>query len=204
VSAEIGGIHVSRETFERLEHYLALLNKWNPRINLVSPTTLAEAWTRHFIDSAQIFNLAEGVSDNWVDMGTGGGFPGMVIAIISAELQSNRQITMIESDQRKCAFLRNVARETGVGVQVLSKRIDQVEPQNAGVVSARALASLPQLLGFAGRHMATDGIALFPKGRSWREEIAEARLSYSFQHEAIESKTNPEAVVLRIGEIEHV
>ena len=204
MSAEIGGIHVSRETFERLEHYLALLNKWNPKINLVSPTTLAEAWTRHFIDSAQVFDLAGGNSATWVDMGTGGGFPGMVIAIMSAELQPNREMTMIESDQRKCAFLRNVAREAGVRAQVLSKRIDQVEPQNAGVVSARALAALPQLLDFARRHMAPDGIALFPKGQSWREEIAKARLSYSFQHEAIESKTNPEAVVLRIGEIEHV
>lgn len=201
---DIGGLNVSRETNERLEHYLAMLRKWNPRINLVAPSTLADAWTRHFIDSVQIHDLAPATSGNWLDIGSGGGFPGMVIAILAQEFAPERQITLIESDQRKCVFLRSVARETNVPVTVIAKRIDQVDPLHQSVLSARALAALPDLLGFADRHLAADGVALFSKGRRWRAEIDEAARSWRFQHEVFESKTDPEAVVLRIGEIEHV
>ena len=104
---------VSRETMQRLDVYKSLLTKWNPKINLVSRSTLAEMDTRHFQDSAQILDLSDSSATNWVDMGSGGGFPGLVIALLAPELRPELNMTLIESDQRKCSFLRTVARESG-------------------------------------------------------------------------------------------
>ena len=134
---------VSRETQERLEIYGDLLTKWNPRINLVSKKSLDEMWTRHFADSAQIFALAPHSVDHWVDMGSGGGFPGLVVAILGQDGGSPRRMTLIESDARKAAFLRVVIRETGLTATVLNERIEKAAPQSANVLSARALTDLP-------------------------------------------------------------
>lgn len=203
-SAKDVGVNVSRETLDRLEHYLALLNKWNPKINLVSPNTLVEAWTRHFVDSAQIFNLVPENTSSWVDLGTGGGFPGMVVAILGKELNPDLEVSMVESDVRKCAFLRTVARETGINATVYNKRIEAVDPLNADVVSARALAALPLLLELSTRHVKSGGKLLFPKGMRWKSEVEEARKSWTFALENHTSVTDPNAVILEIGEITHV
>ena len=135
----VPGFDVSRETFERLEKLQELLTKWNPRINLVSKATLDDAWERHILDSVQVFTALGRDFRHWTDIGSGGGFPGLVIAILMNEKNPDAKLTMIESDQRKCAFLRTVLRETGVSGTVLSKRIEQAEPQNADVVSARGV-----------------------------------------------------------------
>lgn len=127
---------VSRETLERLEHYQALLKKWTRKINLVSPETVAEAEMRHFRDSAQLFQHVRNAPARWVDLGSGGGFPGLVIAILAAGDSWETKFTLIESDQRKAAFLRTVSRETSVPVEVVSKRIEEVPPCVAEVVSA--------------------------------------------------------------------
>lgn len=198
------GLDVSRETFGRLEHYVDLLNKWNPKINLVSPNTLREAWTRHFVDSAQIFHLAPAQTKVWADFGTGGGFPGMVIAILAAELNPDMQMTMVESDVRKCAFLRSVARETGVQVTVSNARIEALDPLKADVISARALASLPLLLEFSTTHSKNGGKLIFPKGMKWKTEVEEAVKSWTFSLETHTSVTDPNAVILEIGELVHV
>lgn len=197
-------LDVSRETLERLKTYEALLKKWNPAINLVSKSTLADAWTRHFIDSAQIFGLAAPNARRWIDLGSGGGFPGMVIAILAAEKNPNLKVTLVESDQRKATFLRNVARETGVEAEVIAKRIEAVDPLEADVLSARALASLDQLLSFAERHMCPSGIALFPKGTSHQQELAQANESWQFECDITPSRTQPDAVILSIGGIARV
>jgi 16S rRNA (guanine527-N7)-methyltransferase len=198
------GLDVSRETFGRLEHYVELLNKWNPKINLVSPNTLREAWTRHFVDSAQIYRLASEKTKIWADFGSGGGFPGMVVAILAAELNPDLQVTLVESDVRKCAFLRSVARETGVQVTVSNQRIETLEPLNADVISARALASLPLLFEFSTRHVKNGGKLLFPKGMKWKTEVEEAVKSWTFSLETHTSVTDPNAVILEIGELVHV
>ncbi|WP_417250102.1 16S rRNA (guanine(527)-N(7))-methyltransferase RsmG [Celeribacter sp.] len=198
----VAGLSVSRETIERLEAYLALLRKWNPAINLVSKNTLDAAWERHFIDSAQLFALAPKGEGHWVDLGTGGGFPGMVCAIISAEVTPERTFTMIESDQRKATFLRTVAREVEVPVTVLSERVEQAHPANAQVLSARALASLADLIGFAHRHLASDGVAFFPKGARHANELAESQKSWRFKYQEHPSVTDAEAVIFEIGDIE--
>lgn len=200
----LSSLDVSRETSDRLRLLANLLLKWNPRINLVSKSTLETLWTRHILDSAQIFDLVPHPVGHWVDIGSGGGFPGLVVAILAAEKDPSQTTTLIESDQRKCAFLRTVLRETGVSGAVLTKRIEQAEPQDADVLSARALADLSQLYEFAERHLSKSGTALFPKGVTWQKELREAEESWSFSHEVITSKSEPEAVILKLGDIRRV
>ena len=175
-------LNVSRETFERLEHYVALLHKWNPKINLVSRGTLQDVWERHIRDSLQVFEAAEGLTGAWVDLGSGGGLPGLVVALAQ---RPGFSVTLVESDQRKAAFLRTVLRETGSTGTVIAER-------------------LPQLLGFCERHLAQEGVALLPKGITWKNEVAEAQKSFSFHCEAIKSCTQEGAVILRIREISRV
>lgn len=195
---------VSRETRERLDAYADLLRRWNPRINLVSASTLDDLWTRHFRDSAQLFDLAPGSPRAWVDLGSGGGFPGMVIAILAVERLPDLRVTLVESDRRKAAFLRTVAREAGVKVDVLAERIESARPLAADVISARALAPLHRLLQLSGRHLAPGGTALFPKGAGWRREVEEALEHWSFRCEEIASETSPDAAILRLGGIRRV
>ncbi|KPA19835.1 Ribosomal RNA small subunit methyltransferase G [Shimia sp. SK013] len=200
----LADLDVSRETSERLRTLADLLTKWNPRINLVSKSSIADLWTRHILDSAQIFRLAPPNTSHWVDIGSGGGFPGLVVALMMEESGAPKSVTLIESDQRKCAFLRTVLRETGVKAKVITARIEQAEPQNASILSARALADLPLLFDFAERHLALDGTALFPKGATWEKEVAAAKESWSFQADVIQSKTEPQAVILKVGELKRV
>lgn len=188
----------------RLERYAALLEKWNPKINLVARSTLKDLWDRHFVDSAQVFAHAPDGAKSWVDLGSGGGFPGLVIAILAAEKAPDMQVTLVESDTRKSAFLRTVIREAGISARVIDDRIEKIPPLQADVVSARALADLTTLLGFAAHHLAKGGIALFPKGVNWEKEVSEARQKWRFGCERFTSETDAAAVVLRIEGIEHV
>ena len=193
-------VDVSRETLARLDCYAALLTKWNPAINLVAPSTLGQIWIRHFLDSAQLLEIApEG--QVWLDIGTGGGFPGLIVAILAAEKRPDLRVTCIESDLRKATFLRTVVRETGIKAEVISKRIEQVEPLDADILSARALASLTQLLGFAERHLSPNGRALFLKGANHAAELQEALEMWSFRADTYPSKTSSEAVILSLGDI---
>ncbi|MDE3029387.1 MAG: 16S rRNA (guanine(527)-N(7))-methyltransferase RsmG [Paracoccaceae bacterium] len=188
----------------RLDLYSALLEKWNPVINLVSKSTLAETWTRHFLDSAQIFDLCPQNAQSWADLGSGGGFPGLVIAILGAERVPNLRVTLVESDVRKATFLNTVAREVGVSVAIRPDRIESLPPLASDVLSARALAPLDQLLSFAARHLAAGGVALFPKGASYADELAKARENWAFSVEETQSKTDPNAVILGIKGFAHV
>jgi len=194
--------NVSRETYERLSIYENLLQKWTARINLVASGTLPDVWKRHFADSAQLWKIGQDGSQAWADLGSGGGFPGAVIAIIAAEARPDMIVTLVESDQRKAVFLRTVARETGVALNVIAGRIEEIDPLNADVISARALGSLDELLKYAMRHLASDGIALFMKGAKADEEIATALDRWRFRCEKIASITDPTAVILKIGDIE--
>ncbi len=191
------GSSVSRETIERLETYVDLVHRWNPRINLVSRNSLKDIWTRHILDSVQVYQCA-GAFKTWVDLGSGGGFPGMVCAIMAIDTAPDAKFTLVESDQRKSAFLRSVARECRANCTVISKRIENVEPLQADVLSARALADLKVLLSFCDRHLGKTGIALLPKGASWKKELEAAREEWNFECEPITSLTEPQAVILRI------
>jgi 16S rRNA (guanine527-N7)-methyltransferase len=197
------GETVSRETLEKLRAFEDLVKKWTTKINLISKSTIPDIWNRHIIDSAQLFSLAPS-SGHWVDLGSGGGFPGIVAAIMTQGTQMPHHLTLVESDQRKCAFLRTAIRELSLDVEVISKRIEDISPLEADVLSARALADLETLLGFSQRHLLPGGTALFPKGARWKNEDQEARIRWSYDSEPIISKTDPNAAILKIKNISHV
>ena len=196
-------LNVSRETMERLRIFEDVIQKWNPKINLVSRKSLQDLWTRHITDSIQVFRSVT-PAGHWVDLGSGGGFPGLLIAIIAADENPELEVTLIESDQRKSAFLRNAARECGARCNVISRRIEQADPQNANILSARALADLSLLLEFAERHLSIDGICLFPKGITWKKELEQAELKWSFDVEPITSLTEADAAILKIKGVTRV
>lgn len=196
-------LDVSRETIEKLKQFEALVRKWNPKINLVSKSSLDNLWSRHIVDSIQVIRTLN-PKGKWVDLGSGGGFPGLVVALFASTELPDLTVTLIESDQRKAAFLRNAARECQATCTVLSKRIEQVEPQCADILSARALADLAKLLEFSERHLKPDGTALFPKGITWEKEVEDARLKWSFDIEVIKSITEPNASILKIKGVTRV
>lgn len=198
----LAGRAVSRETMERLKTYEALLRKWNPAINLVSRPSLDRLWDRHFVDSAQIFDLYPAERGMWADLGAGGGFPGLVVAILAAERKPDLSVVLIESDQRKAAFLSAVAREVGLAVRVLPQRIEATPALGAEVVSARALAPLVRLLDHAALHLGPGGLALLPKGATYRIELSQALEKWRFSYETTQSVTDPSAVILSIRDIE--
>lgn len=200
----LGRLDVSRETIDQLKGIETLLTKWNPAINLVSKASLPNAWARHILDSAQIYEIAPPKVDHWVDLGSGGGFPGLIIAIIAAELDPTRRITLVESDQRKATFLRQAAQSVGVSVSVLAERIESLPSLGADVLSARALAPLPDLCGFAVRHLARNGLALFPKGATFKDEVAQAGRSWRYDLTVHPSETDSSAVILALKAIQHV
>lgn len=193
---------VSRETTLRLTQFAALVRKWNPKINLVSPKTLDQLESRHIADSQQVFDFAGGTSGHWVDLGSGGGFPGLVVAICAAEAAPNLHVTLVESDQRKSAFLMTAARELGLKVKVLAQRIEAVEPLQADVLSARALAPLTDLLWMTERHLASGGIAIFPKGERHAIEVEEAQKIWRFDMEMAQSCTDDSARLLKLRNIQ--
>jgi 16S rRNA (guanine527-N7)-methyltransferase len=198
-----GGVQVGPVTLDRLELYLRLLEKWNPAINLVSAATLPDAWHRHIIDSLQFLEASPHQSGRWVDLGSGGGFPGLVVAIAAADRRPDLRVTLVEADKRKAEFLRTVSRETEVPVTVLTERIEKLAPQRADVLSARALSPLAQLVAYASVHLGPGGVALFAKGANWQSEVLAARAHWTFDLKEHASMTDPTAVILEIHGIEH-
>lgn len=198
------GIDVSRETSERLESFAALLRKWNGAINLVSKSTLDDLWSRHILDSAQLATFFPEGKATWADLGSGGGLPGLVLAIMAHDLKPELSFQLVEADQRKATFLRHVVRELALNVTVSSERIENLPPIGADVLSARALAPLSALCGHAVRHLCPGGIAIFPKGSNSADEIADARKLWSFDVEAFPSLTSDEAAILHMKLIRHV
>lgn len=197
-------LNVSRETLARMEAMLALVERWTPAINLVAAGSLPVAWQRHVLDSAQLFLNLPDSARHWVDFGSGAGFPGLVVAILAAEQRPDLRVTLVESDKRKAAFLIQAARELGLKTSVLSRRAEDLPPQAADVVSARALASLTDLLALVQPHLNSEGLALFPKGARAQEELAEARKAWSFDIESQPSQTDPAGLVLKIKNLQHV
>ena len=195
---KLADLDVSRETTERLQIYADLLRMWNPKINLVAPSTIDDLWSRHFLDSAQLYRLAPVHFDHWADLGAGGGFPGLVIAILAQDRASQARMTLVESDARKSAFLRTVLRETGVNASVVTKRVEAVPPLSAPVLSARALAPLSGLMEFAHRHLSTTGVALFPKGQNWEKELHDAKSAWQFSYRVDRSVVQGNSVILSV------
>lgn len=191
-------LNVSRETSEKLIAYSDLIAKWTTSINLIAPNTVPDIWNRHILDSSQIYDLAPADWAHWLDLGSGGGLPGLVVAIMD---QQRRPVTLIESDQRKCLFLNTVRRELSLNVTVLNERIDKAEVSTADVISARALAPLPELLRMSERLLSADGIALFPKGERYKQELDQAQEDWHLDVDEIPSQTNPDSRILKVSRI---
>ena len=194
---------VSRETEERLALLVAELERWQAAKNLVSSATLGDVWTRHIADSLQLFSLASD-KRNWLDLGSGGGFPGLVIGICLAETGAG-QIDLVESNSRKCAFLRHAARVTGARVRVHPARIEDVAASFAGkvdVVTARALAALPQLLGWCEELLRTGTLGLFPKGQHLDAELTDSARYWKIQATTVSSVTDDAARILMVRSAE--
>ncbi len=193
---------VSRETVERLRAYAALLEKWQARINLVSAKTLPALWRRHMLDSAQLVPLLPAGARVVVDIGSGAGFPGLVLAAAGVP-----EVHLIESDARKCAFLREAARAMGVPATVHNARIEAVAPFPADVVTARALAPLDKLLGYAEPFLARpvdsgdSGECLFLKGRTADDELTLASKGWIMSVDRVPSLSDPDGLILRIREV---
>ncbi|MGO8780861.1 MAG: 16S rRNA (guanine(527)-N(7))-methyltransferase RsmG [Rhodomicrobium sp.] len=192
---------VSHETVEKLELYGRLLIQWQKAVNLVAPATIPELWQRHFADSAQLLLLAPRAKI-WVDLGSGGGFPALVIAIMLAN-QQECCVHLVESNARKCAFLSEAARQTGAPARVHNARIADVAASGAvpaaGVVTARALAPLDALLELALPFFGNASAALFLKGREAGVEIAEARKRWVFNLKIHPSISDAQGQILEIG-----
>lgn len=193
---------ISRETLDLLKLYEETLRHWQKTINLVAPSTLDNIWQRHFADSAQLLRLAPENVRSWVDLGSGAGFPGMVIAILLAEKQQMDGppiVRLIESDARKAAFLGEIARRTAVAVDIVHGRIElsstQANFEPVEVVTARALAPLERLFVLSCRFFGPDTSGLFPKGREVEREIETARKDWSFDVRLEQSLTDKEGRV---------
>ena len=196
---------VSRETVERLEIYADLLATWQRAVNLVAPGTLPEVWHRHFADSAQLLAFAPADVCHWLDLGSGAGFPGLVVAILLADPRKGAKVTLVESDVRKGAFLREVARQTEAPVEILSTRIEKLPTQNSigrvDVVSARALAPMARLIELAEPFMDDQTVGLFPKGREAEVEVRDGLDASRFVCRLVPSLTDDQgriAIVRRI------
>jgi 16S rRNA (guanine527-N7)-methyltransferase len=200
----VAGLDVSRETFEGLQQFEALLRKWNPRINLVAPSTLTNFWDRHVVDSAQVFALRGPSVNLWVDLGSGGGLPGIVCAVLAKEFAPDATFTLVESDKRKAAFLAVCRQELSLPMVVQPVRAEAFAPAGADIVSARALASLAQLLPMVASHLRPGGVALLPKGRSYEAELEAARVEWQFDLELHPSVTDDSARILALKEIKRV
>jgi 16S rRNA (guanine527-N7)-methyltransferase len=185
-------IDVSRETQERLAVYVALLTKWNAKINLVGPTTLPDVWRRHILDSAQIHPQIAGAG-TLVDLGSGAGLPGLILAILGGP-----QVHLIEADARKCAFLHEAARVTGAVVTIHNRRIEAAPAIAADVVTARALAPLAQLLDHAVRFLKPAGKCVFLKGARQADELTEARKTWHMSVTERPSLSDPSGVILEV------
>ena len=198
------GFAVSRETFLKLKEYDKLLNKWNSKINLVSKSTLRDFWNRHILDSVQVFCSIGEKTGKWADFGSGGGFPGLVLAILSDEFGVSNSLCLIEADVRKSVFLRTVCRELGLVVDVFNNRIEEISPMSVDVVSARALAPLKTLCFYAESHLNENGIAVFAKGENWESELLEAQKNWIFDYDVVTSKLHQGSVILVLRGIKSV
>jgi 16S rRNA (guanine527-N7)-methyltransferase len=191
------GVDVSRETNDQLEALVDTLVRWQKAINLVGRTTVEGVWNRHVLDSAQLVPMIPAEAKSLADLGSGGGFPGLILAALRPDLD----MTLIEADARKAAFLGEAGRRMGLKKppRVVISRIEQAAPARADVVTARALAPLGQLLVWADRHRTDTAICLFHKGKGWQVELTEATKDWDIACQPLSSITDRDAVILRIG-----
>ncbi|MBY0428752.1 MAG: 16S rRNA (guanine(527)-N(7))-methyltransferase RsmG [Alphaproteobacteria bacterium] len=194
----LNATEVTPEVLDKLHHYHARLLEWNPKINLVSASTLPDAWRRHFLDSAQLYPIYKhsGEDITMADLGSGPGFPGMVLAMMGAP-----NVSLIERDVRKAAFLRTIAAETKTQVELLNLNIKDIKDRQFDVITSRALADLNELLNLSEPLRKPSTHCLFLKGKNLDAELAEAQKEWVMDVRKMESVTDDEAFILRLTNI---
>ena len=190
---------VSRETMARLETYAALLTRWRRTAALVSRAGMADLWRRHMLDSAQLLRLSPAGARIWVDLGSGAGFPGMVLAIMGAG-----EVHLIDSNARKCRFLQSVARATRTPAHVHHARIEALDPWPADVVTARALAPVAPLIDYARPFFAEHTVGLFPKGQDVERELTDAPTYRSIAVQRVPSVSSERGTILVVRGLSHL
>lgn len=188
---------VSRETLARLKSYADMLLDWNERHNLVARSTLPDLWQRHFWDSAQLAPLVPDTSKTLADLGSGAGFPGLVLAAMRPELA----VTLHEATTKKCAFLQAAADRMGLRVAIENARMEDLPPRPFDVVTARACAPLPQLLEYAHRFMRPNSVCLFLKGQNVGSELTEAAKYWNIEVSQVPSQTDPSGAIVTVREL---
>lgn len=191
---------VSRETLARLKAYAGLLADWNARHNLVSSASLADIWRRHFWDSAQLAAFIPAEAKSLIDLGSGAGFPGLVLAILLRERPNSRAV-LYEATAKKCAFLAAAVQATGAAAEIRNTRIEQAKPESFDVVTARACAPLAKLFAYAQPFQAADTVNLFLKGQSVASELTEASKSWKVKLIRHQSRSDPSGTILEIREL---
>jgi 16S rRNA (guanine527-N7)-methyltransferase len=194
----IDQLNVSRETSEKLAAYLVLLEKWHLKMNLVSTSTLPDAWRRHILDSAQLAPYLPQLPSHIMDIGSGAGFPGLVLAIITGH-----KVTLVESDTRKSIFLRTVICELNLTAEVVNQRVESLPPLGAKIITARALAPLDRLLGWLDQHLDAAQKCLFLKGVSVQDELTALNSYPTIEHRVFPSISNADGVVLELDVSNH-
>jgi len=197
-------LDVSRETLDALKYFEDLVVLWNPAINLISNSSVSDLWIRHIIDSAQLFLFTLPDEGLWLDVGSGGGFPGIVVSIIARELAPSLRVVLVESDNRKCVFLRTVIRELGLSVKVINDRIENVKLDDVVYLSARALRNLNSLLFILENNVSRETVCVFPKGRSYKKELVESQKNWKFDFNLIDSNTSEDSKVIVLKGLERV
>ena len=197
-------LDVSRETLDALKYFEDLVVLWNPAINLISNSSVSDLWNRHIVDSAQLFLFTLPDEGLWLDVGSGGGFPGIVVSIIAKELAPSLRVVLVESDNRKCVFLRTVIRELGLSVKVINDRIENVKLDDVVYLSARALRNLNSLLFIVENNVSRETVCVFPKGRSYKKELVESQKNWKFDLNLIDSNTSEDSKVIVLKGLERV
>ena len=187
------GISVSRETFDRLKLYHDILIRWQRAYNLISDSTLSYSWERHFLDSAQLISYISSSTRTIVDLGSGAGFPGIVIALLK-----DIPTFLVESNHKKSSFLREIKRATGAPIEIISRRIEDLPSLQGDIVVARAVSDLSTLLRYASLHLKKEGFCLFLKGKDVEKEIKEAQAMWQFSEKKYPSIIDCTGIILEI------
>jgi len=188
--------NVSRETFNRLKIYEASLKEWQNKFNLVSNKSLEDAWNRHFLDSAQLIKYIPENAKKLYDLGSGAGFPGMVLAVIAAEKMPNLKVSLIESIKKKTLYLNTVQKLCNVKVSIINDRIENLSLKDADVITSRAMCNLADLLKYSYKLANKNTIMIFPKGKTYQEEIERAQKAWKFS-----CQISAEGVILIISNL---
>lgn len=193
---------VSRETFDILSHFVRILTEWQGKMNLVSPKSLEDIWTRHIADSLGLYQYLNGDTNLVYDIGSGAGFPAIVLAVKSMSEHRNTQFKLIESITKKTVYLNDLKERLKLkNVEVINARAENLKMPPADIITARAVAPLDKLLGFALPFTAKETVLLLPKGKTYQQEIIEAKKHWKFDLEILQNMVEPEGVILKISNL---